>query len=177
MKYVGHFLFVLLLLVAPGNASTSNKQELDESRVDELGWTDAHQIAYAFGDTVLRVEWLELELASSDYLCLQNDYGQTALHLAVRQNNVKVVELYATRRICLDVANKDGDTPLHYAAAWSRFEATRLLLDAGANPNSPNKNGLFPLDDAVAGRYSRIVALLQDVSKGEVVKVAHRETY
>jgi len=42
----------------------------------------------------------------------------------------------------------EGMTPLAWAIVQERPDAVRLLLDKGADPNIPNKNGLTPLDHA-----------------------------
>lgn len=38
-----------------------------------------------------------------------------------------------------------GDTPLHLAAAASRLESAKVLLEAGADPNAVNRRGATPL--------------------------------
>lgn len=43
-----------------------------------------------------------------------------------------------------------GETPLHLAARFSRPIAARRLLEAGANPNQPDRAGRTPLHTAVA---------------------------
>lgn len=43
-----------------------------------------------------------------------------------------------------------GETPLHLAARFSRPTAARRLLEAGANPNQPDRAGRTPLHAAVA---------------------------
>lgn len=43
-----------------------------------------------------------------------------------------------------------GETPLHLAARFSRPTAARRLLEAGANPNQPDRAGRTPLHTAVA---------------------------
>lgn len=48
----------------------------------------------------------------------------------------------------------DGFTPLHYAAFFSRPEATRILLSKGSDPNAVTRNPRFqvrPLHSCVAG--------------------------
>ena len=41
--------------------------------------------------------------------------------------------------------DKDGNTAVHYAATSSRGGVLKILLDAGCNPNIPNRKGLFPV--------------------------------
>jgi ankyrin repeat protein len=41
-----------------------------------------------------------------------------------------------------------GDTPLHFVAVWGDVLAGKVLLDAGADPNSRGENGYTPLHNA-----------------------------
>lgn len=140
---------------------------MDVSRKSPIGWTDAHNVAYGLplvdgGPQVPKDSAVAfLDVASDEFLCAQNDYGQTALHLAVRQNHVPVVDLYARRRLCLNVANNDGDTPLHYAAVFQRTTAVWTLLGAGADPSLTNEDGDTPLDDAEAHRAKKVIGILK----------------
>jgi len=43
-----------------------------------------------------------------------------------------------------------GETPLHLAARYSRSDAAKRLLDAGADPNVQDNLGRTPLHSAVA---------------------------
>jgi len=45
-----------------------------------------------------------------------------------------------------------GDTALHLAAAYSRTEIARILIDAGAKLNAKNRHGAEPLHAAAAGQ-------------------------
>eukprot|EP00438_Fugacium_kawagutii_P011955 Skav219326 [mRNA] locus=scaffold1957:374901:375113:- [translate_table: standard] len=51
---------------------------------------------------------------------------------------------------CLDLGNRDGDTALHYAAAWGRTDVARMLMEAGASLSVRNHQGHRPIDDAVS---------------------------
>jgi len=43
-----------------------------------------------------------------------------------------------------------GETPLHLAARYSRADAAKKLLDAGANPLAQDNCGRTPLHAAIA---------------------------
>ncbi|XP_065199503.1 transient receptor potential cation channel subfamily A member 1-like [Planococcus citri] len=45
------------------------------------------------------------------------------------------------RKKCLNLADKDGNTPLHYAVVWEDSRSTMALLKAGADMCIPNKHG------------------------------------
>ena len=46
----------------------------------------------------------------------------------------------------VNVANRDGNTPLHHACNVDSLDVTRVLLDAGAEAGVMNKNREIPAD-------------------------------
>lgn len=63
-------------------------------------------------------------------------------------------------RVEVSSRDEDGDTPLH-VVVWRKDEvATRLLLDAGADPNAIGDIGETPLHVAVRAREIEITRLL-----------------
>lgn len=83
---------------------------------------------------------------------VQDDYGATPLHWAVRTNNVPVTKfLLSQPGINMEIRAMDGGTPLH----WGAYDDTdgssvELLIDAGANMEAENTEGNTPLVMAVA---------------------------
>ena len=45
----------------------------------------------------------------------------------------------------MDIAEKDGSTPLHLASSTGKAEIVRLLLEHDANANATDKSGWTPL--------------------------------
>jgi len=62
----------------------------------------------------------------------------------------------------IDQAAADGNAPLHLAALRGDVNATRQLLRAGANPDTPNGQGRRPLHLACRHGHYRVAALLLD---------------
>jgi uncharacterized protein len=86
--------------------------------------------------------------------------GQTALHLALRDQVPAVVEaLLASPVIDVDAVNAHGETPLMMAALKGELEWVRKLLARGAKVDKP---GWAPLHYAATGPEPQIVALLLD---------------
>jgi len=47
----------------------------------------------------------------------QNGKGETALHLAARNRNTRLVRLFIHHKVCVNLINKEGKLPLHYACS------------------------------------------------------------
>src|SRR5205085_2248656 len=60
----------------------------------------------------------------------------------------------------LEVTDKLGNTPLHYAADRNQAEMSKLLLDAGSSPDPTNKDGVTPLMMAASRGNLEIVGAL-----------------
>lgn len=171
-------IFNSFLFTRPSVGAASKTVSWDPKRINELGWTDAHMVAYGWpirtadGDEIfISPESHQmtsfLSDATNEFLCLQNDFGQTALHLAVRQDYRELVSfLVLARKVpCLDVGNRDGDTPLHYAAAWGRAESAEVLLQGGADMKLRNHHGNTPMDDALTFGHQDVYSLMEAAHK------------
>ena len=96
-----------------------------------------------------RIRRLLIEGADPDVLTVE---GQSLLHTAsrARQSNIVglLIDLYVSRDLSrlIDHVDKDGRTALHYACRSGRVESVRILLNAGADPNSTDHKGMSPLD-------------------------------
>ena len=56
--------------------------------------------------------------------------------------------------------NVGGNTPLHVAASRNSKEATKWLLNRGADVTKVNKSGKKPLDMAVQANCTEVIAVL-----------------
>src|SRR5213080_1112090 len=63
--------------------------------------------------------------------------GMTALHWAVRGDDLDTVQLLIKAGANVSAANRYGVTPLSLAAVNGNGAVTRALLKAGANANAP----------------------------------------
>ncbi len=97
--------------------------------------------------------------------------GDVALHVAAAGYRVEIARmLLAAGAEVAPTGNRRGSQPLHYAAdghpdspAWnprSQVVMIRLLLQAGAKVNAPDKNGATPLHRAVRNRCAAAVKCL-----------------
>lgn len=86
-------------------------------------------------------------------LCLFQDIGETALHLAILRemgSSLHIVDFLVQNMPTggIDRTTIDGETALHLSARHDRAEAMKLLLRAGADPSYRNKQDKTPLDIA-----------------------------
>jgi len=92
---------------------------------------------------------------------VRDGFGDTALHVAIFQPNIKVVKLLLDYGFDPNAkATKNGFTPLHNAVAANNVDAARLLLQYGANKNIRALDGLTPLEKARKEEKRDLILLL-----------------
>lgn len=80
-----------------------------------------------------------------NYVDSQN---RTPLLKAARYNSgSEVLQLLLKHGANPDVADQDGNTPLHFAAIRGTKDVAVFLMKLGANPYSQNKLGVIPYED------------------------------
>jgi ankyrin repeat protein len=60
-----------------------------------------------------------------------------------------------------DSQNREGDTPLHWAAFAGATQATKILLALGANSELTNKQGRTPSAEAKKRNFYELAILLK----------------
>ena len=86
--------------------------------------------------------------------------GQTALHLAMRDQSPRVAQaLWASAELDVNALNASGETPLMMAALRGDLAWAQRLIERGAKIH---KEGWSPLHYAATGPEPKIVALLLD---------------
>jgi len=92
---------------------------------------------------------------------VRDEFGDTALHVAMYQKNLTIVKLLLDYGFDPNArVVKNGNTPLHNAVAANNIGATRLLLQYGAIKNIRALDGLTPLDRARKSEKQEMVTLL-----------------
>ncbi|CAJ0855960.1 17302_t:CDS:2 [Entrophospora sp. SA101] len=95
-----------------------------------------------------------------------DDFGNSALHYALLEANIKVIDKLLELGAKVNIINKGGFSPLHIAVTKSKEnpeyrEIAKKLLVNGANPNL-SKNGDTPLHNAATQGDLESLKLLQE---------------
>jgi ankyrin repeat protein len=121
---------------------------------------------YLYAAAEGRLEILRLTLPHGADLRSVNRYGGTGLIPAAHHGHVETVRELLTTSIDIDHVNNLGWTALLEAVILgnggaAHTEIVRLLVDAGANVNIGDRNGVTPLQHARRSGYRAIVAILE----------------
>lgn len=76
-----------------------------------------------------------------------------AAHEGAHEGNIEAVKVLLEADV--NAKDKEGYTPLHWAAALGHVEAIKVLVEAGADVNPKDEYGSTPLHWAVRGGMSR----------------------
>lgn len=94
--------------------------------------------------------------------CL-DDYGRSVLFAAIVNGFSEIVYELCLSGLNVNIHDKNGKTPLHFAAIYKQFDCTKILIDFGAHVNATDVNGNTPLFDAIfnSGGDTNILLLLK----------------
>ncbi|BDA75871.1 hypothetical protein CAL7716_100370 (plasmid) [Calothrix sp. PCC 7716] len=105
------------------------------------------------------------ELIANKNINNKNEAGETALHLAVKNNDSRLIQILINNGADVNAATNYKATPLHYAASFGTKGTINLLIEKGSNINVVDKNGKKPLDWAIEAKKTENIELLKTLSK------------
>ncbi|KAK1554607.1 hypothetical protein Q3G72_014638 [Acer saccharum] len=128
--------------------------DIREARITKSGHTALH-IAVSYGKIHVVMELVEsLGKTATNVLEIENDYGNTVLHLAATLGNVDICHCIASKQPNLIASrNKDDETPLFLAAHHGKKDAF-LCLDFFSEEKDTScrkRNGDTILHAAISG--------------------------
>lgn len=89
----------------------------------------------------------------------------TPLHCAASKGRLEAIRMLDKHKCDLQLAARDGNTALHFAAVGGHFEAAKLLVELGSDTSCLNEMNQSPADLALLfknGEYRRIFDLLRE---------------
>jgi ankyrin repeat protein len=111
------------------------------------------------GDAMFPVRDLFLLLVACCFSLMNVASSANDLTDALKARNLaKVRRLVAAGANVNEVVRRDY--PLNIAATFGPAKSVSILLESGANPNQPGRDGRYPLHNAVVMSHTDIVALL-----------------
>uniref|UniRef100_A0A915DPH9 Osteoclast-stimulating factor 1 n=1 Tax=Ditylenchus dipsaci TaxID=166011 RepID=A0A915DPH9_9BILA len=160
-----------LLYISETSASSGQQSQVESKCGDNLGKLPSSYVNNE--NYVLRIEFPLHEAAKRGNFelleeCLKNNVsvnsldksGSTALYWAAHGGHSKMVHfLLNVPKICISSQNKIGDTPLHAASWKNRLECVEMLVEAGADVHSKNKELKKPVDLAASPEIAAFLRL------------------
>ena len=133
----------------------------------------------SLADAVMRGDKEVLRLLPADRASInapQPD-GTTALHWAVRHDDIIAATALINAGADVKATNRYGVTPMAVAAMNGNAAMLRLLLDSGADPNSANPSGETALMTAArTGNLGAVTLLLDRGGNVNAKDIVHEQT-
>ncbi len=98
----------------------------------------------------------------------------TALHYAVENQDIQMIQSLLEHKADIEDMQNTSGTPLMLAVLSKAYKTAECLLTLKANPNTPDKNQLYPIDAAAKTQNLPMLKLL--LENGAIVDNTHGKT-
>jgi ankyrin repeat protein len=154
------------LLAATRNDHVAIARALIAAGADVNAKDDIDDSPYLYAGAEGRIEILKMTLAAGADLKSTNRYGGTALIPAAHHGHPEAVRILLGTAIDKDHVNKLGWTALLEAVILgdggaTHTEIVRLLVEAGANVNLADRDGVTPLAHAKRRGFGEMARILE----------------
>jgi ankyrin repeat protein len=143
-----------------------------ESALSTPGATIVNTRDVTSGETALHIVTARRDLTWLTYLAgrganvnARDGQGRTPLQVATNLGWRDGVDLLLSRKANTEVANDAGETPLISAVHRRDVEMTKLLLQAGSDPDRSDNSGRSARDYATLDQSSAILAAIKTETK------------
>lgn len=129
----------------PARAEQLIEQGADVNFKDSIGYTPLHH-AVSLGASI---EALDFLIEAGADINAVNKQGETPLITATTHNKREIIKYLANHpETDLDCQDKKGNTALHHCVKTAYYKHAKILADAGARSDIPNKEGKTALEMA-----------------------------
>lgn len=162
MLFLRKFAGVFAIALALSSLGCDSKQRARDNLVSR-GVTDYSQARFlqAVGEANTEIVKLFLDAGMDANAREHEQPGCPAIVPAIRADGIDTLKTLVERGADVNAKCADGNSPLIYAAKSGKLWGTEILLNAGANPNAPDTNGLTPLNYSQFLKLQEVSALLQ----------------
>eukprot|EP00762_Andalucia_godoyi_P007110 ANDGO_01857.mRNA.1 Putative glutaminase 3 len=153
-----------VMLIVPGVMGIAlYSPPLNASRISVRGIDFARRLAdmYAFHPFESNTQGFTLKKNPCLWRLTSLHRDIYAVCTAAAKDDVSEVRRLLARKVDINMGDYDGRTALHLAASSGHLEIVRILMHAGADPNSRDRWGSTPIDDASRQGFQRCILLMK----------------
>lgn len=164
----GNILFINFLL--DHGANILQTDDLNQTPLDMMIYNNPNEeIFYALTTGRLLERVAAKDFAAATYILqnkanvnIKNVIGNTALHIAIINSDINMIQLLLSHNIDVNICNNNGNTPLHFMLILNRsINEITLLLKYGADPNIKDfRHGYAAIEYAILGDDLAAIKLL-----------------